>query len=150
MPGPPFFFSRNFFSKDVTMWNKMLYSALIMMLVACSGCGKHYAVAQLEGSISVDGKAVPEGFIAIAPLASGQGSGVSGEIVGGHYTVSNVPVGKVRVYLTAVKSTGKTLQFGNTSVPEKISLIPEQYHEGIELEVRGEKMLHNFSLVSHH
>jgi hypothetical protein len=131
------------------MGNKMLHSALLMILVGCSGCGKQYAVAQMEGSVSVDGKAIPEGSIAIAPLASGQGRGVNGEIVEGRYAVNNVPIGKVRVYLTAVKKTGKILQFGNQSAPEKISLIPDQYREGIELDIQGDKMLHDFSLLSH-
>lgn len=122
---------------------------MVLIAIGLSGCGgSNYSKAHLEGAVTVSDKPIAEGIISIVPLAGKHGSGVTGPIAAGRYSLENVPIGKVRVYLTAVQRTGKTVRFGNDDIPEKISLIPDRYREGIELEVQGERMTHDFRLTA--
>lgn len=125
---------------------------LLGLLFVCgcfAGCGgPSYPTATLQGQVTVDGKPIPDGTLSITPLTGNRGQGMSTSIRAGKYHVEGVPQGRVRVDFNAVQATGKTVLVFDRPEPEMMSLIPEAYRSGLEIEVKGEKMDHDFQLTS--
>jgi hypothetical protein len=66
------------------------------LLLVVTGCSEPL----VEGTVTIDGQPLPEGYIAFVPETSGQGGGSN--IVNGKYTVHTV-AGKYKVEITASK-----------------------------------------------
>jgi hypothetical protein len=112
----------------------------------CGASANAHPTARLEGKVKVDGQAIPNGRIQFFPRGSGQPD--DAEISGGHYVAERVPSGKVRVTFTAVKETGKMIHEPGHTFPELVSIIPEQYQTGIEIDVGGDNPNQDFNLLS--
>ncbi len=122
---------------------------LIGSAVSGMGCGgTRFPVSTVEGSVSVDGEAVPSGTVNFTPLESGKGLATSAEIKEGKYRTDKAPRGKSLVHISAMVDTGeKHVEFG-ISYPKLKSLVPEKYQAGIELNVDAAKVTHDFELSS--
>jgi hypothetical protein len=134
---------------DIDRLRSRVCVALVVMIGGVMGCGEAvFPTARLEGQVAVDNKPIADGVIGFVPLDSKHGRGVTGKILDGRYSVPGVPQGKVRVYLTAVKFTGRMLDYMGAKVPEQISLIPSNYASGIDVEVRGDDSNRDFNITS--
>jgi hypothetical protein len=126
-----------------------LAAALSAGIIATSGCGHSgngHPTARLEGQVTVDNQPLSTGRIQFYPKGTGQPA--DAEIAEGHYVADLVPKGKVRVTFTAVKKTGKTIHEPGHDFPELVSIIPEQYQSGIEINVEGDNPSQDFKLDS--
>jgi hypothetical protein len=108
-----------------------------------------YPAARLAGAVTVDGHPIANGTLQFLPPEGSPAAVVQAEIKDGHYAATAVPLGKVRVLFTAVKETGR-MDSKSTSqpIPEVINLIPERYHDGIDIHVTGDSDSQNFELKS--
>jgi hypothetical protein len=143
--------SGDHFSKHATLatasqlWPAALAAALLLL----AGCGRPvnaHPTARLEGKVAVDGQPIVTGRIQFFPRGPGQPD--DAEISAGHYLADRVPTGKVRVTFTAVKATGKMIHEPGHDFPELVSIIPEQYQSGAEVEIGGDNPNQDFNLVS--
>ena len=122
----------------------------VAALVACvlGGCGgQRFPTARLEGSISVDGRSVEEGTVTFTDPTGGKGSVVA-RIAAGRYAVDAAPQGKLMVYFNATKETGRTVRQFDQPYSELVSVIPDRYRAGIQIEVSGDKLDQDFTLTS--
>lgn len=109
--------------------------ALLGLIGCCmlplSGCAAK--TATVSGTVTLDGKAVADGYIAFVPQGAGQGGG--SKITNGAYKIT-APVGKYRVEITASKLiTLPPGQVGMNGEKEEVrQYIPENYNTETELQ----------------
>jgi hypothetical protein len=133
--------------------SRIAWLPLAAAVILCCGCGpsvNEHPTAKLAGRVTVDGQQVDEGQIQFLPLGKGPGSGqaADGAISKGSYAADRVPVGKVRVTFSAFRKTGKMINEGGHVFPELVTIIPEKYQQGIDIDVSGDNPSQDFSLVS--
>lgn len=122
---------------------------IIAVILAAAGCGRStYPMASLAGAVSIDGEPVLTGGLTFTPLRGGAGTGVYAPIDSGHYRADRVPRGPVRVFVMAVRKTGKTVATSGTTIPEVVSLLPSRYDAGIDIEVTADDLQRDFDLRS--
>jgi hypothetical protein len=124
---------------------------MLVLATLVSGCGADkptYPAARLEGSVTLDGKPIAEGNLQFVPRDAGQAPITRASIVEGQYVAEAVPLGKLRVLLSASQETGKMVTEYSTPRPQVINLIPEKYRAGIPIEVTGDNVNLNFALKS--
>jgi hypothetical protein len=73
-----------------------------------SGCGQ--SLANVSGVVTYDGQPVDDGYITFTPT-DGKGKDVGGPIVGGRYTVTEMPPGRKLVKVIGVRK----VNFASTS-----------------------------------
>jgi len=128
--------------------------ATLSFTVLAVGCGggtakPSYPSARLEGTVSVDGQAVPTGTLQFMPPQGMNAAIVEAQIKDGRYVAANVPVGKVRVLFTAVRETGRVDNKSTSQpVPEVVNMIPERYRDGLDIEVTADLAKKDFDLKS--
>jgi hypothetical protein len=128
-------------------WPLFIVGSAILALAA--GCGRSaFRTAHVEGSVTVDGEPVERGNVSFLSLQAGGGPNATARIFGGRYEAEGVPQGKVRVYLHAVKETQRTVTINQRSERETVSVIPEKFHTGLEIEVGADRVEHDFVLSS--
>lgn len=82
-------------------------AGLVALALAISGCGGN-TTSDVTGTVTVDGKAPPEGSSITFIPADGKSAGGGAPIESGKYTVSKVPVGATKVRITVPKfASGK-------------------------------------------
>jgi hypothetical protein len=132
---------------------RIAWLALSAAAILCCGCGhavNEHPTAKLAGRVTVDGQQIDEGQIQFLPLGKGPGSGqaADGPILQGGYAADRVPIGKVRVTFAAFRKTGRMINEGGHVFPELVSIIPDKYQQGMDIEVSGDNLSQNFVLVS--
>ena len=133
--------------------SRVTWLALSAAAILCCGCGQatnEHPTAKLAGHVTVDGQQIDDGQIQFIPLGKGPGSGqaTDGAISQGSYAADRVPIGKVRVTFTAFKKTGRMINEGDHVFPELVSIIPDKYQQGMDIEVSGDNPSQDFALVS--
>jgi hypothetical protein len=133
--------------------SRTAWLALLAGVVLCAGCGpaaNSHPTAKLAGHVTIDGQQIDVGQIQFMPLGKGPGSGqlAEGTIAQGSYSADRVPTGKVRVIFAALRKTGKMIHEGDYVFPEEVSMIPEKYQQGIEIDVSGDNPSQDFNLDS--
>jgi len=125
-------------------------AAVGLGLVFLAGCGKESdgRSARLKGRVTLDGKPIAQGTINFLPEKSGQTPPASAQIADGYYEARGVPLGKVRVQITATRETGRMIPGSSQPVPEVLSIIPPKYAQGISIEVTGDNPQQDFPLTS--
>jgi hypothetical protein len=124
---------------------------VMLLAVLVPGCGAAkptYPAARLEGSVTLDNQPITEGNLQFVPQQTGLAPITGAAIVDGRYVAEAVPLGQLRVLLSASKQTGKMIKEYSTPRPEIVNLIPEKYRAGIPLEVTGDNANLNFALKS--
>jgi len=105
--------------------------ALCAALAAgCDGSG----LADVSGTVTVDGAPVEEGSITFVP-ADGQGQTAGGPIKDGKYSVRASP-GRMKVSISAPKAIGKKKLYNTPNSPEGTIWkegLPARYNEQTEL-----------------
>ena len=103
----------------------------LIFLASCHESGGRLAV---EGSVSLDGTAIPKGSIAFVSASS---PSAGAEIVDGHFAIpakKGLLPGQFRVEIRATRATGKTIKdplFGATE--EEMEYLPPRYNTKSEL-----------------
>jgi hypothetical protein len=143
--------SNDHFSKHATLAtaSQLLPAALTAALLLSAGCShpvNAHPTARLEGKVAIDGQPILTGRIQFFPKGPGQPD--DADISDGHYLADRVPLGKVRVTFTAVKETGKMIHEPGHEFPELVSIIPDKYQQGLDIEVSGDNPSQDFVLVS--
>jgi hypothetical protein len=129
--------------------SKLPHLGMVLALVMGCNSGKStLGTANLEGNVTLDGKAINEGTLQFMPREKGQANPSMAQIVNGRYVAVGVPKGKVQVLLTALRKTGRMIKEYDETRPEVVSLIPEKYRSGIEINVTGDDPNKNFELKS--
>jgi hypothetical protein len=118
-------------------------------LISATGCGNAQKnVAHLEGVVTIDGQPLPsdaQASIRFSPMSRGRSAGAAVE--NGKYSCTDAPMGKVKVYLTVTRPTGKMLtESDNRPYPEVASIIASKYVPGIDIEVTGDNAKQDFDL----
>jgi hypothetical protein len=127
---------------------KQLY-VMLAIVTAVPGCGEQYPCGSLAGSVSVDGKPLPNGTLNFSPLDAGPT--VTANVQDGQYSIDCVPQGRVRIVFHAMRETGKTLHDKETGLDyaEMEELIPRKYQvQGIEIDVKEGSQSRDFELLS--
>ncbi len=125
------------------------------LLAACvllaGGCGgPNYASSTVAGRITVDGAAVPKGYVTFSPVGSTPGPVVAAEIHDGEYHCEKVPQGKVHVTFIAqaAEPTKVFLKAKNMNVEVAKDILPPAYQQGQEAEIKSGQNQLNFDLKS--
>lgn len=119
----------------LTTWQVATYISICLCLGGCGNAGDR---AELSGSVTLDGAAIPKGSIAFRPVDSG-GPSAGSEIVDGQFFVpadKGVRPGLFRVEITAMRKTGKSFKdpvFGQTDV--EVQYVPAKYNVNSELNI---------------
>jgi hypothetical protein len=124
---------------------------IILLGALAGGCGSgksRYPGVHLEGSVSLDGNLIAEGKLQFVPQEPNRGPPVWAAIRDGRYDAPSVPLGKLRVSISASKKTGRMIQEYSQPHEETVSIIPKSYEEGIAIEVTGDDPNRNFELRS--
>lgn len=109
------------------------------LLLLAAGCGESDVSREaVSGTVTLDGKPLPQGSILFTPL--GEGPSAGGEIVDGRYTLPQhlgAGPGKYRVELNSWRPTGRITHDEATGMDDEhlISIIPKRYNQRSELEV---------------
>lgn len=110
----------------------LLPFALLCSLLGCSGGDR----AEVSGTVSLNGKPIPEGSISFIPIEGNQGPEVGAVINNGRYHIprsQGVMVGKNRVELKAFRNSGR--KFPDPTGPpgtlaeERVPAFPPEYNE---------------------
>jgi hypothetical protein len=130
-------------------------AVLLVALSGAAGCGaggSSSKTAHLQGTVTVDGQPLPADALAIIsfkPTQPGQAKSTGGQILAGKYDCAEVPLGKVKVYISIQQPTGKTIsdRAGRTS-PEMKNLIAPKSATGFELDVTDDNAQQDFDMES--
>ncbi|MFO0824125.1 MAG: hypothetical protein U0792_13595 [Gemmataceae bacterium] len=134
-------------------------AALLASLVLVVACNKGPTPMRVWGSVTFEGKALPEGAITFIPISPHTGPSTGGTITGGKYDIA-ANVGpfagsEYRVEITATRASGKMIPNtighggGMLNVPEMY--IPERYNANSTLRAsispEADKNQFDFTLV---
>lgn len=122
--------------------------ALLLTSFLFIGCGDNDGLNRkaLSGTVTVDGKAVPNGSVSFEPLISG-GVGSGAVISDGKYSIvkkDGLPPGKYRVRITGDDGANFTVAEGKMPgdeiMPPKAKLVPDSWNANSkhEIEVKDE------------
>jgi hypothetical protein len=109
---------------------------LLRVLFAVLGLlfgGSSVVTTRVTGELKVDGVPVVDGTIQFLPKCDGHPA--SARIIDGLFDAQGVTVGPSRVICVAVKETGKTVTEGGHSFPELVSVIPENFRDGVDMTI---------------
>jgi hypothetical protein len=125
--------------------------ALVALAGLLGGCAREavpdYPHVNLGGIVTVDGTPIAEGLIT---FTSPDGRIVVSNIRGGRYFGEEVPLGKVRVVVTASRETGRMLVVDGYPSPEIQNLVPPKYRGGFTLNITRNAPRVDFPMRSDH
>ncbi|HEV3145463.1 MAG TPA: carboxypeptidase-like regulatory domain-containing protein [Gemmataceae bacterium] len=112
--------------------------AICVCMLALFGCdGRPHGT--VRGTITLNGQPIELGAIAFIP-ADGQGPTTGGAIKDGKYSVANVPVGEMKVSISASKTIGKKKLYedrpDSPEMPITENPVPEKYTSLEKTELR--------------
>ncbi len=132
-------------------FGRLAGTALFLTAVsALAGCGDS-SMAQVSGSVTVDGQPIDKGAIAFYPV-DGKAPTAGGEIKAGAYSV-RVPVGLMKVEISMPKEVGKKKLYNTPNSPEHpiySEALPPRYNKNTELklDVMSGKTEKNWALTT--
>jgi len=110
--------------------------AWAISVVFVAGCSSESAKGIVKGEISLDGQPLATGLIRFVPV-DGKTQTADGTIAGGKFSTS-VPLGDMRVEITAPRVVGKMKMYNTPDSPEVDKVeeaIPPQYNVESKLSV---------------
>ncbi|HLJ97204.1 MAG TPA: hypothetical protein VKU02_28855 [Gemmataceae bacterium] len=115
---------------------RFVFAALfLVVLFGLAGCGDG-SMAEVNGTVKVDGQPIEEGTIRFAPV-DGKTQTAGGFIKSGHYSVK-VPVGVMKVAVSKEKTVGYKALYNtpdSPKMPVKKEALPARYNEQTELQL---------------
>jgi len=117
---------------------RTILTAVLLCTIAVLGCNRSQGPrrAAVSGSVTLDGKPVPEGTITFLPSGDTQGPSAGGEIRDGAFDLNarqGPVVGTCRVEIRATRKTGEKVQFGVREADAVEQYIPQRYNTRSEL-----------------
>lgn len=106
---------------------------VLVALLALVGCGGEPMVS---GTVTVDGKPLPEGSITFIPV-DGKAPTAGSSIKDGQYSVK-APVGPMKVSISAPKVVGKKKLYptpDSPTMPITVQALPAKYNDKTELQL---------------
>ncbi len=103
-------------------------------LLALAGCSQSTTHGTIEGTVTLDGLALPKGVVRFVPVHESSQT-ASASIVEGRFT-AKVPVGMMRIECSAPKIIGRRKMYNTPSSPEVDvvgELVPARYNMRSEL-----------------
>jgi hypothetical protein len=122
----------------------------VLACVTISACGtsRRDGTAHIQGTVTLGGQPLPanaQANITIAPAEKGRTAGAV--VTDGRYDCPDAPVGKVKVYFSVMRPTGKMItEADNRPFAEMGSIIASKYASGIDLEIAGDNANQDFDL----
>ena len=113
----------------------------LLILALAAGCGSSDA-ATVEGTVTLDGQPLKEGTISFEPVDPTTGGTGGGVIKDGKFTATNVPVGEMKVRISAPKVVGKRKAYNTPDSPTvdiTEELLPAKYNTSTELKIAVKK-----------
>jgi hypothetical protein len=107
---------------------------MLLALLALAGCGAKES--RVSGTVTLDGQPIDAGAITFLP-SDGQSPTAGGVIQDGRYSVK-VPVGTMKVSISAPKVVGKKKIYPTPQSPEMPitkEAVPARYNEQTELQL---------------
>src|SRR4051812_15624821 len=110
-------------------------ASLLVALLLLAGCAPDATVGDVTGTVKLDDVAIAEGQITFTPV-DGKAQVTGTEIIDGQYAAKRVPVGAMKVTITAPKIIGKEKR---ENAPDKrfkitaVETVPAKYNEKSEL-----------------
>ena len=103
-------------------------------------------LAEVHGTVTVDGEPVERGSILFTPLDDKSWT-VGAVIEKGKYTVAKVPTGSIKVEIRVPKVTGKKQLYGKDSkeVPTYSEMLPRKYNSDSELRFNVQPGVNNMN-----
>jgi hypothetical protein len=128
----------------------LLVCLTLMPLVGACSRGPSYRCVNLSGTVSIDGKPVPKGYVTLSPLDQNAGPVVGGKIMDGQYRCENVPLGKHHAILICQSTESTTVVERPTGTRHDIpkNILPSRYQPGIDVEVKAGQTTLDFALQS--
>lgn len=124
-------------------------TSVLLCLVAFVGCGKGDGLCAIEGTVTLDGQPIQDGFIGFGPKAGQQGTMAGAQIKEGKYA-ARVSEGEMVVSVRAQKKEtvndpdhGQVVNLIDLPIPEKYSSKSEQ-----TVIVKPGKNTYNLDIVS--
>jgi hypothetical protein len=108
--------------------------AVVIFVVAATGCGGGDGLAEVRGTVTVDGEPAKVGAITFIPV-DGAGQTAGAQIVDGAYT-ARVPPGTFKVELRVSKVVGERKVYDAPDAPVKqilAEMLPPRYNDESEL-----------------
>ena len=122
--------------------------ALMCATLAACDSGRRSGTARLQGTVTLNGQPLPadaQANVTFSPVDKGRTAGTV--VANGEYDCPDVPLGKVRVYFSVMRPTGKMItESDNRPYPEVASIIAQKYASGIEIEVTDDNSNQDFDL----
>jgi len=109
-----------------------------LVLGLLAGCNGGFAVGEVSGTVSFDGKPVEIGSISFIS-ADGSKPSAGGAITDGKYAVSNVPAGPTKVRISGVRVTGQKKMYDAPDSPvvtTSAEMLPPKYSDDKRTELR--------------
>lgn len=110
----------------------LLSAALFILLAGCSDS----KVAEVTGTVTVDGQPVEKGSISFIP-ANGQGPTAGSDIKDGKYIAAKVSTGSVKVQIRVPKVAGKKKLYDKGEDSQYVDTfkesLPKKYNDDTEL-----------------
>ena len=139
-------------SESLAAWQLAAVSlAVVMFIVAATGCGGGDGLAEVRGTVTVDGEPAKVGAITFIPL-DGASQTAGATIVDGAYTARVAP-GTFKVELRVSKVVGEKKVYDAPDAPVKQILaetLPPRYNDESELtlEVQPGENQKDYSLTT--
>jgi hypothetical protein len=127
-------------------------TALIVAGLALSGCTSAppaHPTAKLSGKVTIDKVPVATGNLQFVPQAGNAGKSAAGAIKDGVYDAPDVPIGNVKVMISATRETGEVDTSHDPPIKNVVNIVPAKYQSGIgEIDVTGDNPNQDFELTS--
>jgi hypothetical protein len=132
------------------MWHFSML-LLLLPLAALAGCRPDDGMAEVSGTVTVDGAPAESGAMAFFPV-SGKGSPSGAPIKEGRYSARVLP-GQAKVEVRVPKVVGTQKAYGTSDSPVqqvRTESLPARYNDATELriEVQPGQNEHNFELTT--
>ena len=123
---------------------------LFVLLAATCGCrqGPGYETATVVGKVTIDGAAVPKGYVTFTPAVGTPGPVTGGAIVDGAYRCESVPVGDHTATLIAQAAEMTTILDVSSGQEQLVprDILPAAYRNGVAVTIDPGEIVLDFAL----
>jgi len=126
---------------------------LVLLLIGLAGCGKtdsQVPSVKIEGTVSYQGKPIPEGTIQFYDQSQGAGASATIETNGHYVSNSTLPYGTYQVFIQPPLIQMQLPNAAPTEQPKKMPEIPEKFRSaatsGLTADVSATSTVFDFDM----